>query len=141
MKKIYLPISLAFLFSTILYSCTKSTAGAEIALTQKMLQDKTWFLDYSITKYDTISKTKTYVGQSTYFINFLKNGTTSDSDGLKGGYTIEKIDNVLQIHVQAITTGANSVEYIYNIESVGDKHLVLYYSFNNQTTKLYYSVQ
>ena len=84
---------------------------------------------------------RTYIGQSTYFIDFLKNKTSKDSDGLTGTYTVEKIDNVLQIHVQAKTSSTNTVEYIYNIESIGSGNLVLYYTLPGSTlpTKLYFS--
>ncbi len=122
---------------TQLTSCSKDTSGAEINLSYQMLSDKTWYLDYSI-----VGNTKrTYVGQSTYFIDFLKNKTTKDSDGLLGTYTVEKIGNVLQIHVQAKTSRTNTVEYIYNIESIGTDNLILYYTLTGATapTKLYFS--
>ncbi len=140
MKK-YLNLTFLFLFAllsiTNLTSCSKDSSGAEINLTQQMLSDKTWYLDYSITG----TSKKTYLGQSTYFINFLKNNNTSDSDGLEGTYTIEKIGKVLQIHVQAKTSSTNTVEYIYNIESIGSDNLILYYTINGATfpTKLYFS--
>jgi hypothetical protein len=126
------------LFSiTALSRCSKDRSGAEINLTYQMLSDKTWYLDYSITG----TSKKTYLGQSTYFINFLKNNNTTDSDGLEGTYTVEKIGNLLQIHVQAKTSGANKVEYIYNIEDICSGNLVLYYTLNGATvpTKLYFS--
>jgi hypothetical protein len=142
MKK-YLNLTFTFLFAllsiTNLTSCSKDSSGAEINLTQQMLSDKTWYLDYSITG----TSKKTYLGQSTYFINFLKNNNTSDSDGLEGTYTIKKIGNVLQIHVTAKTSSVSSVEYeiIYNIESIGTSNLILYYTLNGATvpTKLYFS--
>ncbi len=122
---------------TQLTSCSKDTSGAEINLSYQMLSDKTWYLDYSI-----VGNTKrTYVGQSTYFIDFLKNKTTKDSDGLIGTYTVEKLGNVLQIHVQAKTSSTNTVEYVYNIESIGTGNLILYYTLSGATvpTKLYFS--
>jgi hypothetical protein len=140
MKK-YLNLTITFLFAllsiTNLTSCSKDSSGAEINLTQQMLSDKTWYLDYSITG----TSKKTYLGQSTYFINFLKNNNTTDSDGLQGTYTVEKIGNLLQIHVQAKTSSTNTVEYIYNIESIGSGSLILYYTLNGATvpTKLYFS--
>jgi hypothetical protein len=140
MKK-YLNLTITFLFAllsiTNLTSCSKDSSGAEINLTQQMLSDKTWYLDYSITG----TSKKTYLGQSTYFINFLKNKNTTDSDGLQGTYTVEKIGNLLQIHVQAKTSSTNTVEYIYNIESIGSGNLILYYTLNGATvpTKLYFS--
>jgi len=140
MKK-YINYTITYLFCLICFtqitSCSKDTSSQEINLTYQMLSDKTWFLDYSI-----IGTTKkTYLGQSTYFIDFLKNKTTKDSDGLMGTYTVEKINNKLQIHVQAKTSGTNTVQYIYFIESIGTGNLILYYTLNGATvpTKLYFS--
>lgn len=140
MKKAIYTLSL-FTTLFVLGSCSKSANGSDITLAQQLIQDKTWYLDYSIISSSTSTKTKTYVGQSTYFVNYLANGITKDSDGINGTYTVEKIDNQLQIHVQAKTNNASSVEFIYNIESVGAKNLVLNYQLNNQLSKLYYSAR
>lgn len=140
MKKAIYTLSL-FTTLFVLGSCSKSANGSDITLAQQLIQDKTWYLDYSIISSSTSTKTKTYVGQSTYFVNYLANGITKDSDGINGTYTVEKIDNQLQIHVQAKTNNASSVEFIYNIESVGAKNLVLSYQLNNQLSKLYYSAR
>jgi hypothetical protein len=134
---------LTFLFIllslTQLSSCIKESSGTEINLTYQMLSDKTWYLDYSITR----TSKKTYIGQSTYFINFLKNNSTKDSDGFEGTYTIKKIGNVLQIHVQAKTSNTNTVEYFYNIESIGTNNLILYYTLSGTTipTKLFFNTK
>ena len=141
--KRYLYITTTFLFAllslTQLTSCRKDTSGAEIDLTYQMLSDKTWFLDYSITG----TSKRTYLGQSTYFIDFEKNKETKDSDGLNGRYKVEKNGNILQIHVTAKTSSVSSVEYeiIYNIESIGSGNLILYYTLTGATvpTKLYFS--
>jgi hypothetical protein len=116
-------------------SCNKDTTLAEKSLAQKMIEDKAWFLDYS----QTGTVTKTYVGQSTYYINFLKNGSTQDSDGLNGTYTVEKVNDQLQIHVQAKTSNGNPIEYIYDIVSVGASNLILSYTLSGKTTQLYYT--
>ena len=108
---------------------------AETNLAQKMIQDKAWFLDYS----QTGTITKTYVGQATYYINFLKNLTTQDSDGLNGSYSVEKVSGQLQIHVQATTSNGNPIEYIYDIVSVGAENLILSYTITGKTTQLYYT--
>lgn len=137
MKKFTFYTALFLLSLTQLTSCSKDNNGAEVNLSYQMLSDKTWYLDYSIT-----GKTKrTYVGQSTYFIDFLKNKTTKDSDGLNGTYTVEKVGKLLQIHVQAKTSSTNTLEYIYNIESIGSENLILYYTLNGATipTKFYFS--
>ena len=141
--KFFLNLTITFLFALLsisnLTSCSKDSSGAEINLTKQMLSDKTWFLDYSITG----TSKRTYLGQSTYFIDFLKNDSTSDSDGLNGRYKVEKNGNILQIHVTAKTSSVSSVEYeiIYNIESIGSGNLILYYTLTGATvpTKLYFS--
>ena len=120
---------------TLIGSCSKDTTMAETNLAQKMIQDKAWFLDYS----QTGTLTKTYVGQATYYINFLKNLTTQDSDGLNGSYSVEKVSGQLQIHVQATTSNGNPIEYIYDIVSVGSENLILSYTINGKTTQLYYT--
>jgi hypothetical protein len=100
-----------------------------------MIEEKAWFLDYS----QTGTLTKTYVGQATYYINFLKNLTTQDSDGLNGSYSVEKVSGQLQIHVQATTSNGNPIEYIYTIVSVGASNLILSYTLSGKTTQLYYT--
>ena len=120
---------------TFMGSCSKDTTLAETNLAQKMIQDKAWFLDYS----QTGTITKTYVGQATYYINFLKNLTTQDSDGLNCSYSVEKVSGQLQIHVQAKTSNGNPIEYIYDIVSVGSENLILSYTITGKTTQLYYT--
>lgn len=139
MKNIFQIIALALVLA--LGSCSKDASSADIILSEQMLQDKTWFLDYSITSTGSSSVTKTYVGQSTYFINFLKNRSTKDSDGLNGTYQIKNIGGKLQIQVNAITVGSTTVEYTYMVESVGAKDLVVSFIANSQTTKRYFSVR
>jgi len=133
MKKYLLYSLLAAL--TFIGSCSKDTTLAETNLAQKMIQDKAWFLDYS----QTGTLTKTYVGQTTYYINFLKNLTTQDSDGLNGTYSVEKVSGQLQIHVQAKTSNGNPIEYIYTIVSVGSENLILSYTISGKLTQLYYT--
>jgi hypothetical protein len=133
MKKYLSYILLAVI--TIASSCAKDTVLAETNLAQKMIEDKAWFLDYS----QTSAVTKTYVGQPTYYINFLKNGSTQDSDGLNGTYSVEKVNSQLQIHVQAKTSNGNPIEYIYDIISVGVENLILSYTISGKTTQLYYT--
>lgn len=125
------------LLTTQLASCKKETSNADVQLSYQLLADKTWYLDFSITG----TTKRTYVGQSTYFIDFLKNKTTVDSDGLTGFYTVEKMGSQLQIHVQAKTTSTNNVEYVYNIESIGSGNMILNYTATgaSEPTKLYFS--
>ena len=84
---------------------------------------------------------KSYVGQTTYFVTYLKNGDTKDSDGLSGTYTIEIHNNQSQIHVQVKTTNGNPLEVIYNIISVGASNLVLSKVVNGPSTKLYFTTK
>ena len=119
MKKLYilLLVVIAFTFG----SCNKETATTQTDVMNTLLTNKNWYLDYSITG----NSTKSYVGQSTYFVTYLKDGSTKDSDGLTGTYTVEVINNESQIHVQLKTAGGNPLEVIYNILSVGETKLVL----------------
>lgn len=131
---------MAVLFS----GCTKTDIGAsQLALTYQMLADKTWYLDYSQTISSAATKTRTYVGQSTYFINLLKDKTTVDSDGITGTYTVENTAGTLQLKVVGKTANGTNVSYSYTIETVGTNNLVTKYSIvaDNSTVKLYYSTK
>ena len=120
-------------------SCKKDTAGAEINLAYQMVSDKIWYLNYTQNISNTATSTKTYVGQATYFIKFLSNATTVDSDGIAGNYSIEKINGILQLHVNAFTAGATKIEYIYNIETIGEDNMILYYVKSGNTFKSFYN--
>ena len=119
MKTLYTLFILAISFT--LVACNKETASTQTDVMNTLLTNKNWYLDYSITG----TATKSYVGQSTYFVTYLKDGTTKDSDGLTGTYTVEVINNQSQIHVQLKTANGNPLEVIYNIISVGETKLVL----------------
>jgi hypothetical protein len=119
MKTLYTLFILAITFT--LVACNKETASTQTDVMNNLLTNKNWYLDYSITG----TATKSYVGQSTYFVTYLKDGTTKDSDGLSGTYTVEVINNQSQIHVQLKTANGNPLEVIYNILSVGETKLVL----------------
>jgi hypothetical protein len=119
MKNLY--ILLLAVISFTIVSCNKETATTQTDVMNTLLTNKNWYLDYSITG----TSTKSYVGQSTYFVTYLKDGTTKDSDGLIGTYSVEVIGNQSQIHVQLKTASGNPLEVIYNIISVGATKLVL----------------
>jgi hypothetical protein len=126
MKKLYflLLAAIAFTFG----SCNKETATTQTDVMNTLLTNKNWYLDYSITAGQTSNTPvvyKSYVGQSTYFVTYLKDGSTKDSDGLTGTYSVEVIGNQSQIHVQLKTANGNPLEVIYNIISVGETKLVL----------------
>ena len=134
MKKninIYLIIILLVSF----FACTKQVDNADLVLAQNMIQEKTWYLDYYING----SQQKTYTGQATYFIIFLKNLSTKDSDGVTGDYSFINKNNSLMIHVIGKTNAQVNAEYFYTVESIGQKYMVLSVSANGTTIKYYYS--
>jgi hypothetical protein len=134
MKNLYILLIAAFTLAII--SCNKETATTQTDVMNSMLTNKNWYLDYSITG----NSTKSYVGQSTYFVTYLKDGTTKDSDGLTGTYTVEVIGNQSQLHVQLKTSNGNPLEVIYNIISVGETKLVLSKVVTTGTaTQLYFT--
>jgi hypothetical protein len=134
MKNLY--ILLLAVISFTIVSCNKETATTQTDVMNSMLTNKNWYLDYSITG----NSTKSYVGQSTYFVTYLKDGTTKDSDGLTGTYTVEVVGNQSQLHVQLKTSNGNPLEVIYNIISVGETKLVLSKVVTTGTaTQLYFT--
>jgi hypothetical protein len=138
MKNLYTLLIAAFTFalSMGLVSCNKETATTQTDVMNSMLTNKNWYLDYSITG----TSTKSYVGQSTYFVTYLKDGTTKDSDGLTGTYSVVVIANQSQIHVQLKTASGNPLEVIYNIISVGETKLILSKVVTTGTaTQLYFT--
>ena len=120
MKQLYILLIGTFMLTVV--ACNKETSTTQTEVMSTMLANKTWFLDYMGN--GTLSKS--YVGQSTYFVSFLKDGGIIDSDGLTGTYTVELIDNQPQIHVQVKTANGNPLEVIYNIISIGDNKMVLW---------------
>ena len=133
--KILYTILLAVIIFT-MNACNKETATTQTDVMNTLLTNKNWYLDYSITG----NSTESYVGQSTYFVTYLKDGSTKDSDGLTGTYTVEVINNESQIHVQLKTAGGNPLEVIYNILSVGETKLVLSKVVTSGTaTQLYFT--
>ena len=134
MKKLYILLLAAITLTMV--ACNKETPTTQTNVMNSMLTNKNWYLDYSITG----TSTKSYVGQSTYFVTYLKDGSTKDSDGLTGTYSVEVIGNQSQIHVQVKTSNGNPLEVIYNIISVGDTKLVLSKVVTTGTaTQLYFT--
>jgi hypothetical protein len=120
-----------------LNACSKDETTAELNVAKNMISDKTWYLDFSITN----NVTKSYVGQTTYFINFLKSGQTKDSDGISGTYTVQKPNTTMQVYVIASTISGAPANYTYDIESIGSQNLILSYTKNGLKTQLYYSAK
>ena len=132
---------IVFVAATSFSACSKDTPTSQVELSYKMLSDKTWFLDYVQTITGSTVKTKTYLGQSTYFINFLKDNTTLDSDGIAGTYSVEVVSGKILVKVNAKTLGGNAVTYDYKVESMGAKVLIMSYDVNGITNKFYYSAK
>jgi len=140
MKKIY--TLLIVLSACTIISCNKETSNTQTDVMNKLLTNKNWYLDYSITESQTATSpvvSKSYVGQSTYFITYLKNGDTKDSDGITGTYTVEVVNNQSQIHMQLKTSNGNPFEVIYNIISVGESNMILSKVVSGPVTKLYFT--
>lgn len=133
MKRIY--TILVTVITLTIISCNKETATTQTEVMNSLLTNKNWYLDYSITG----TSTKSYVGQSTYFVTYLKDGSTKDSDGLMGTYTVELINNQSQIHVQVKTANGNPLEVVYNIISVGETKLILSKVSSGTPTALYFT--
>jgi hypothetical protein len=134
MKKLNILLLAAITFTIV--SCNKETATTQIDVMNSMLTNKNWYLDYSITG----TSTKSYVGQSTYFVTYLKDGTTNDSDGLTGTYSVKVIGNQSQIHMKVKTASGNPLDVIYDIISVGETKLVLSKVVTTGTpTQLYFT--
>jgi len=134
MKQLYTLLIAAFTLT--LVACNKETSSTQTNVMNSMLTNKTWYLDYSITS----GTTKSYVGQSTYFVTYLQDGSIKDSDGLTGSYTVELIAGKSQIHVQVKTANGNPLEVIYDIISVGESKMVLSKQVTSGTpTQLYFT--
>ena len=141
--KTFFTILLAAISLTI-FSCNKETATTQTSVMNNLLTNKNWYLDYSITEGLTSTTPvvlKSYVGQSTYFITYLKNGVTQDSDGITGTYTVELKNGQSQIHMQLKTSNGNPFEVIYNIISVGESNMVLSKLISGPATKLYFTTK
>ena len=134
-----------FLFSASIamtnVSCSKDATGAQVELSYNMLQEKTWYLDYVQSVVGTTTTTKSYIGQSTYFINFLEDRSTLDSDGITGKYSVANTGGRLSINIVGKTASGNPVSYNYQVESMGAKNLVLSYVVNGTTYKMFYTAR
>jgi len=130
MKKLPILLLISTLTLT-LSSCNKEVANTKIELIQSKLINKTWYLDYTITG----SVTKTFLGQSTYFISFFKDGSTKDSDGLTGIFSVVNNNGQYELVVSTKTNNGNNFNYTHLIESVGDVKMIQSYTAAGQTVK------
>jgi hypothetical protein len=134
MKKLFILLLASITFTIV--SCNKETATTQTDVMNTLLTNKNWYLDYSITG----TSTKSYVGQSTYFVTYLNDGSTYDSDGLTGTYSVKVIGNQPQIHMKVKTANGNPLDVIYDIISVGETKLVLSKVVTTGTaTQLYFT--
>ena len=130
MKKLFIVSTIAA-FTLSIISCNKEVASTKADLIQSRLVNKTWYLDYSISG----SVTKTFVGQSTYFITFLNDGSTTDSDGLTGTFSIVNNNGKYELSVKTKTINGNNFNYTHLIESVGDEKMINSYTAAGQSVK------
>ena len=135
--KLNVSLIITSLLLLLMGSCKKETPGLKIDIAYNMLTNKIWYLDHI----QEGGVTKSYVGQTTYSITFLKNNTTKDSDGYTGLYLIENQNNQLQIRVSALSVNNNSISYVHSIETIGDTKMILSYFPSGQTqkTRLFYT--
>lgn len=113
-------------------ACSKSMNQVDYAKT--MLSGKTWYLDYTITN----NQTKSFIGKSTYFIQFTETGKTNDSDGIIGVFAIESTNNQLILSINASTPSGSPANYSYSIEQIGyDKFIVNYTQDNTSIKKIF----
>jgi hypothetical protein len=122
-----------------LTSCQKDASLSEADVAKSKIQEKIWLLEYTQVTTSAGIKTKSYIGQTSYYISFYKDGSTNDSDGIIGTYTVEKGTAGLELHVKSKTTGGMDFEYMYPIESVSDKSLVMIKTVNGVENKNFFT--
>ena len=119
-------------------SCVKVVDNADEILSKNLLQEKQWFLEYK--QLGTTSKI--YVGQSSYFINFLKDNTSNDSDGIKGTYsTSYGTDNKLRINFTVSTRSNIISSFQYVVEAIGANEMIFSFVQNGATNYYYFSTR
>lgn len=129
MKKLFIVTLCCFSF----YACTKEVDS--ISYTQSLLSNKTWFLDSTIKE----NTTKSFIGKSTYFIQFSKTGKTIDSDGITGNYTIQESNKSLSIFIEGTTQNGSPAKYNYLIEQIGSDQLIVSFQIDGIKTKKIFS--
>ena len=122
----------------ILFSaCSKNDAETEVNVAYRMITEKNWFLEYAQTRANGSNSTANYTGQSTYFVKFLKDKTTSDSDGFSGTYQIVKNGSQLQVVANTKSSNGNANNYSYKVISLGEKKMILEF-VKQDSTLIYY---
>jgi hypothetical protein len=129
MKKLIIVLLSVFIAG----ACNKDLSS--IDRTQLMLANKTWFLTYSINE----NSSKSFIGKNTYFIQFSNTGTTIDSDGIIGNYSVQEHNNNLSIFIDAITQNGSLAKYTYLIEQISSDQLIVSYHIDGIKTKKIFS--
>ena len=119
-------------------SCVKVVDNADDILSKNLLQEKQWFLEYK----QIGATSKIYVGQSSYFINFLKDNTSNDSDGIKGTYsTSYGTDNKLRINFTVSTRSNIISSFQYVVDAIGANEMIFSFVQNGATNYYYFSTR
>jgi hypothetical protein len=129
MKRIFILFTISFI--VIFSSCNKELETTKTDLIQNMIVNKIWYLDYSIEG----NIKQTFVGQSTYFVTYLKNGTTKDSDGLNGTFSIVQNNGKFTLITKTKTPNGNNLSFGNVIESVGEVKMIQSYIPFGKTIK------
>jgi hypothetical protein len=140
MKLLYNQL-VAFVLLASIAACAKDAAKASSNTSYRLLSDKTWYLQYTVTSNGISDSTHSYVGQPTYFINYRKNLSTLDSDGIEGTFSIQESANQLLIIVNAKTANGNASNYQYEVVSLGAKNMILKFTRGTAITKLFFSTE
>lgn len=100
---------------------------SEPEFAKRMLSGKTWFLDYTLQDNQIIS----FVGKSTYYIQFKEDGQTNDADGITGTYQLGYYNNQLTLFVTGTTQKGVTTHYDYKIDKIRYETLIVSYTQNN----------
>lgn len=133
------PILLFTCFTIILSACAKNDIETEVNVAYRMIAEKNWFLEYAQTRANGSTRTANYTGQSTYFVKFLKDKTTSDSDGFSGTYQIAKSGDHLEVVATTKSSNGNTNNYNYKVISLGEKKMILEFKKQDSTLIYYFN--
>ena len=117
----------SIIFVLLFSSCSKEEVKFDNI--KDLLSGHKWYLEYSIQ--DSI--TQSYVGATTYYIHFFKNDSTSDSDGIKGIYLIQQLDQHILLQVTGETINHTPIQYQYQINEITEGHLRLTHQEQNRS--------
>jgi hypothetical protein len=139
MKNKIIPYLLFTCLILLFSACSKNDSETEVNVAYRMIAEKNWFLEYAQTRANGTTTTANYTGQSTYFIKFLKDKTTSDSDGFSGTYQIIKNGEQLQVVANTKSSNGNANNYNYKLISLGEKKMILEFAKQDSTLIYYFN--